>query len=84
MTAPTLLRIVTERSGLDVTAQEAGEGSWVGYASCTAHPAPLASPLEDWIKVWNDNARPCESTGNADQILDRICRHCDRTSGPGH
>lgn len=41
-----------------------------------------AALREEWIKVWNDNTRPFEWTKTADQILDRICRYCDRISGP--
>ncbi|PPS68236.1 IS630 family transposase, partial [Streptomyces sp. 46] len=28
--------------------------------------------------------RPFKWTKTADQILDRICRYCDRISKPGH
>ncbi|MFA3879454.1 transposase [Streptomyces sp. MMCC 100] len=28
--------------------------------------------------------RPFKWTKTADQIIDRICRYCDRISGPGH
>ena len=44
----------------------------------------LATTLEDWIKIWNSNARPFKWTKTADQIIDRICRYCSRISGPGH
>jgi transposase len=44
----------------------------------------LKTALEDWIKFWNQNARPFKWTKTADQILDRICRYCDRISGPDH
>ncbi|GHG00552.1 hypothetical protein GCM10017667_34700 [Streptomyces filamentosus] len=44
----------------------------------------LKKALEDWIKVWNAQARPFRWTKTADQILDRICRYCDRISEPGH
>jgi transposase len=44
----------------------------------------LTTSLEDWIKTWNDNARPFKWTKTADQIIDRICRYCSRISGPGH
>ncbi|MDV5145731.1 hypothetical protein R1T08_16325 [Streptomyces sp. SBC-4] len=50
-------------------------------------PAPFLidkKALEDWIKVWNAQARPFRWTKTADQILDRICRYCDRISEPGH
>jgi hypothetical protein len=33
----------------------------------------LATALEDWIRVWNDGARPFKWTKTADQIIDRIC-----------
>ncbi|WP_405527963.1 IS630 family transposase [Streptomyces avidinii] len=44
----------------------------------------LKAALENWIKVWNDEARPFKWTKTADQILDRICRYCDRISKPDH
>ncbi|MFJ8701385.1 IS630 family transposase [Streptomyces ardesiacus] len=44
----------------------------------------LKTALEDWIKNWNEQARPFKWTKTADQIIDRICRYCDRISGPGH
>jgi transposase len=44
----------------------------------------LTTALEDWIKIWNENARPFRWTKTADQIIDRICRYCDRISGPAH
>ena len=40
----------------------------------------LTTTLEDWIEVCNDNARPFKWTKTADQIIDRICRYCDRIS----
>ncbi|MFI7292682.1 IS630 family transposase [Streptomyces sp. NPDC050121] len=40
--------------------------------------------LEKWIEVWNEQARPFRWTKTADQIIDRICRYCDRISGPAH
>lgn len=43
----------------------------------------LKTALEDWIKPWNNHARPFKWTMTADQIIDRICRYCDRVSGPG-
>ncbi|WP_432251493.1 IS630 family transposase [Streptomyces sp. HNM1019] len=44
----------------------------------------LKTALEDWIKVWNSNAKPFKWTKTADQIIDRICRYCSRISGPAH
>ncbi|MDQ0808356.1 transposase [Streptomyces sp. B3I7] len=44
----------------------------------------LKTALEDWTKVWNDEARPFQWTKTADQIPDRICRYCDRISKPDH
>jgi transposase len=44
----------------------------------------LTTALEDWIKLWNQSARPFKWTKTADQIIDRICRYCSRISGPGH
>jgi hypothetical protein len=43
----------------------------------------LKTGLEEWIKTWNEQARPFKWTKTADQIIDRICRYCDRISGPG-
>ncbi|MGW7488211.1 IS630 family transposase [Streptomyces sp. NPDC054786] len=47
-------------------------------------PDELTATLEDWIKTWNDQARPFRWTKTTDQIIDRICRYCDRISGPAH
>src|SRR3984957_15916609 len=44
----------------------------------------LTTALEDWIKIWNEAARPFTWTKTADQIIDRICRYCSHISGPGH
>ncbi|PWI05947.1 IS630 family transposase [Streptomyces sp. NWU339] len=44
----------------------------------------LKTALEEWIKTWNEQAQPFKWTKTADQIIDRICRYCDRISGPGH
>ena len=44
----------------------------------------LTSTLEEWIKLWNESARPFRWTKTADQIIDRICRYCSRISGPAH
>ena len=44
----------------------------------------LTTALEDWIKLWNEHARPFTWTKTADQIIDRTCRYCSRISGPGH
>ncbi|MFE5854754.1 hypothetical protein ACFQ61_16295 [Streptomyces sp. NPDC056500] len=44
----------------------------------------LKAALEDWIKARSDEARPFKWTGTPDQILDRICRYCDRISKPPH
>jgi transposase len=44
----------------------------------------LTTTLEEWIKTWNEHARPFRWTKTADQIIDRICRYCSRISGPGH
>jgi transposase len=44
----------------------------------------LSTALEEWIKLWNEHARPFTWTKTADQIIDRICRYCDRISGPAH
>ncbi|MFE2595738.1 hypothetical protein ACFXCZ_04405 [Streptomyces sp. NPDC059396] len=44
----------------------------------------LKAALEDWTKVWNDEARPFTWTRTADQTLDRICRYCSHIPEPGH
>jgi transposase len=44
----------------------------------------LTTALEQWIKLWNESARPFKWTKTADQIIDRICRYCSRISEPAH
>jgi transposase len=44
----------------------------------------LTTALEEWIKLWNQDARPFTWTKTPDQIIDRICRYCSRVSEPGH
>ena len=44
----------------------------------------LTTALEEWIKLWNEHARPFKWTKTADQIIDRICRYCSRISEPAH
>jgi DDE superfamily endonuclease len=44
----------------------------------------LKTALEEWIKTWNEQARPFKWIKTADQIIDRICHYCDSISGPGH
>ena len=44
----------------------------------------LMTALEEWIKLWNEGARPFKWTKTADQIIDRICRYCRRISEPAH
>jgi len=44
----------------------------------------LTAALEDWIKLWNQDARPFTWTKTPDQIIDRICRYCARISEPAH
>jgi transposase len=44
----------------------------------------LTTALQEWIKLWNEAARPFHWTKTADQILDRICRYCSRISEPAH
>ena len=44
----------------------------------------LTAALEEWIKLWNEVARPFKWTKTADQIIDRICRYCSRISEPAH
>jgi transposase len=44
----------------------------------------LTTALQEWIKPWNDSARPFKWTKTPDQIIDAICRYCDRISRPAH
>jgi transposase len=44
----------------------------------------LTTALQEWIKLWNDTARPFKWTKTPDQIIDAICRYCDRISRPAH
>jgi transposase len=44
----------------------------------------LACALEQWIKFWNESAKPFKWTKTADQIIDAIGRYCERISGPRH
>jgi transposase len=44
----------------------------------------LTTTLEEWIKLWNESARPFKWTKTPDQIIDRICRYCSRISEPAH
>jgi transposase len=44
----------------------------------------LTAALQEWIKLWNDSARPFKWTKTPDEIIDRICRYCDRISRPAH
>ena len=44
----------------------------------------LTTALEEWIKLWNEGARPFTWTRTPDQIIDRICRYCSRISEPAH
>jgi hypothetical protein len=46
--------------------------------------ADLTTALEDWIKLWNNDARPFKWTKTADQIIDWVCRYCSRISEPAH
>jgi transposase len=44
----------------------------------------LTTALEDWIQLWNQDAKPFTWTRTADQVIDRICRYCSRITEPGH
>ncbi|TMR97868.1 hypothetical protein [Nonomuraea basaltis] len=55
----------------------------------TRRPAPAAAAtragttaLLEWLKHWNENARPFTWTKGADQIISAIGRYCARISGP--
>ena len=37
----------------------------------------LTTALQEWIKLWNDTARPFKWTKTPDQIIDSICRYCE-------
>jgi hypothetical protein len=47
-------------------------------------PGDLTTALEEWIKLWNQDARPFTWAKTAYQIIDRICRFCARISEPAH
>ena len=44
----------------------------------------LTTALDNWIKIWNEDAQSFKWTKTPDQIIDRICRYCSRISRPGH
>jgi hypothetical protein len=44
----------------------------------------LTTALQEWIKLWNDSARPFKWTKSPDHIIDSICRYCDRISRPAY
>jgi transposase len=44
----------------------------------------LTTALQEWIKLWNDSAKPFKWTKTPDQIIDSICRYCDRISRPAY
>jgi hypothetical protein len=44
----------------------------------------LTTALQEWIKLWNDSARPFKWTKTSDQIIYSIYRYCDRTSRPAY
>ncbi len=44
----------------------------------------LTTALQEWIKLWNDSARPFKWTKTPDQIIDSICRYCDPISPPAY
>jgi hypothetical protein len=43
----------------------------------------LTCALEQWIKFWNENAKPFKWSKTADQIIDAIGRYCARTGTLG-
>jgi transposase len=51
---------------------------------CFCSTDELTCALEQWIKFWNENAKPFKWTKSADQIIDAIGRYCAKISGPGH
>jgi hypothetical protein len=44
----------------------------------------LTTALEEWIKLWNQDARPFTWAKTAGQMIDRIGRYCARISEPAH
>jgi transposase len=44
----------------------------------------LTTALQEWIKLWNDSAKPFKWTKSPDQIINAICRYCDRISRPAY
>jgi transposase len=44
----------------------------------------LTTALQEWIRLWNDSARPFKWTKTPDQIIDSICRYCARISRPAY
>jgi len=44
----------------------------------------LTTALENWIKIWNADARPFKWTKTADQILSTIASYCQRINDSGH
>lgn len=44
----------------------------------------LTTASRNGSQLWNDSAKPFKWTKTPDQIINAICRYCDRISGPGH
>ena len=44
----------------------------------------LITALQEWVKPWNDSARPFKWTKTPDQIIDAICRYRARISRPAY
>jgi len=44
----------------------------------------LEADIRNWVKAWNDDARPFIWTNSAEQILDSLARLLQRTTGAGH
>ncbi|GAA2068177.1 IS630-like element ISMsm2 family transposase [Catenulispora yoronensis] len=51
---------------------------------CFCSTDELTCALEEWIMLWNTNAKPFRWTRNAEQIIDAIGHYCTRISNSAH
>ena len=51
---------------------------------CFCSTDELTCALEEWITLWNANAKPFRWTRSADQIIDTIGQYCSRISDSAH